>query len=156
MQMKKYPMGGAHERARALRRGMTEAETKLWRMLRSRQIEGQRFRRQVPLGRYIADFVCHDARLIVELDGGQHDCLSQQEADRSRFPGSCKAKAIACYASGTMKFWQIPRACTPSSSRTCGGLTPTQPSPIKGEGFKLVTFGYLCNEVLARPIMPVL
>jgi very-short-patch-repair endonuclease len=83
--MKKYPMDGAHERARALRREMTEAETKLWRMLRSRQIEGHRFRRQVPLGRYIADFVCHEARLIVELDGGQHDSLSQQEADRSRF-----------------------------------------------------------------------
>src|SRR5215470_13854514 len=83
--MKKYPMGGAHERARALRREMTVAETKLWRMLRSRQIEGYRFRRQVPLGRYIADFVCHEARLIVELDGGQHDSLSQQEADRSRF-----------------------------------------------------------------------
>jgi very-short-patch-repair endonuclease len=83
--MKKYPIGGAHERARALRREMTQAETKLWRMLRSRQIEGHRFRRQVPLGRYIADFVCHEARLIVELDGGQHDSLSQQEVDRSRF-----------------------------------------------------------------------
>src|SRR6516225_9340079 len=81
----KYPIGGAHERARALRREMTQAETKLWRMLRSRQIEGHRFRRQVPLGCYIADFVCHEARLIVELDGGQHDPLSQQEADRSRF-----------------------------------------------------------------------
>jgi len=53
--MKKYPMGGAHERARALRREMTQAEKRLWRMLRSRQIEGHRFRRQVPLGRYIAD-----------------------------------------------------------------------------------------------------
>jgi very-short-patch-repair endonuclease len=81
----KYPMGGAHERARALRREMTEAETKLWRMLRSRQIEGHRFRRQVPLGRYIADFICHEARLIVELDGGQHDSLSQQEANGSQF-----------------------------------------------------------------------
>ena len=108
--MKKYPIGGAHERARALRREMTQAETKLWRMLRSRQIEGRRFRRQVPLGRYIADFVCHEAGLIVELDGGQHDSLSQQEADRSRF---LQSEAIASYASGTMKSWQIPRACTP-------------------------------------------
>src|SRR5215831_1351873 len=83
--MKKYPIGGAHERARALRREMTQAETKLWRMLRSRQIEGHRFRCQAPLGRYIADFVCLEARLIVELDGGQHDALSQQEAERSRF-----------------------------------------------------------------------
>ena len=83
--MKKYPIGGAHERARALRREMTQAETKLWGTLRSRQIEGHRFRRQVPLGRYIADFVCHEARLIVEVDGGQHDCLPQQDALRSRF-----------------------------------------------------------------------
>jgi len=69
LQMKKHPIGGAHERARALRREMTKAETKLWRMLRSRQIEGHRFRCQAPLGCYIADFVCHEARLIVELDG---------------------------------------------------------------------------------------
>ena len=83
--MKEYPIGAAHERAQALRREMTQAETKLWRMLRSRQIEGHRFHRQVPVGRSIADFVCHQARLIVELDGGQHDSLSQQEVDRSRF-----------------------------------------------------------------------
>src|SRR5215472_6095656 len=103
LQMKKYPMGGAHERARALRREMTEAETKLWRMLRSRQIEGYRFRRQVPLGRYIADFVCHEARLIVELDGGQHDfCRSRKRTGT----GSCKAKAIGSYASGMMKSWK--------------------------------------------------
>jgi very-short-patch-repair endonuclease len=63
--MKKYPMDGAHERARALRREMTEAEKNLWRMLRSRQIEGHRFAVRCPLGRYIADFVCHETRLIV-------------------------------------------------------------------------------------------
>jgi very-short-patch-repair endonuclease len=63
---------------------MTDAEKSLWRLLRSRQIGGHRFRRQVPLGRYIADFICHDARLIIELDGGQHDG-SSQEAERSCF-----------------------------------------------------------------------
>jgi very-short-patch-repair endonuclease len=63
---------------------MTDAEKSLWRILRSGQINGHRFRRQVPLGRYIADFVCHDARLIIELDGGQHDG-SRQEAKRSHF-----------------------------------------------------------------------
>ena len=54
-------------------------------MLRSRQTEGHRFRRQVPIGRFIADFVCHEARLIVEIDGGQHDPLSEMEANRTRF-----------------------------------------------------------------------
>src|SRR5215831_15863836 len=108
--MKKYPMGGAHERTRALHRDMTEAETKLWRMLRSRQIEGHRFRRQVPLGRYITDFVCHDARLIVELDGGQYDFLSRPEADRSRFLQSEGYRVMHFWNDEVLK---IPRACTP-------------------------------------------
>jgi very-short-patch-repair endonuclease len=83
--MKKRPIDGARDRARALRREMTDAERSLWRMLRSRQLEGHKFRRQVPLGRYIADFGCHDARLMIEADGGQHDSSSPQEAERSRF-----------------------------------------------------------------------
>jgi len=82
--VKQHPIDGAHDRARALRRDMADAEKSLWRLLRSRQIDGHRFRRQVPLGRYIADFVCHDACVIIELDGGQHDG-SPQEAERSRF-----------------------------------------------------------------------
>ena len=83
--MKKQPTEGAHERARTLRRQLTVAEESLWRRLRSRQTEGYRFRRQVPIGRFIADFVCHEARLIVEVDGGQHDPSSELEASRTRF-----------------------------------------------------------------------
>jgi very-short-patch-repair endonuclease len=83
--MKKHPVAGARDRARVLRRDMTDAEKRIWRILRSRQMDGHRFRRQVPIGSYIADFVCHDARLIIELDGGQHSGSSQLEADRSRF-----------------------------------------------------------------------
>jgi very-short-patch-repair endonuclease len=83
--VEKPPSSGAGERARNLRRDMTEAEQGLWQMLRSRQIEGHRFRRQVPIGRFIADFVCHAARLIVEIDGGQHDRSSEAEATRTRF-----------------------------------------------------------------------
>src|SRR5271166_24615 len=64
---------------------MTEAEKRLWQMLRLRQTEGSRFRRQVPIGRFIADFVCHKARLIVEIDGGQYDPSSKSEASRTRF-----------------------------------------------------------------------
>lgn len=51
---------------------MTDAERHLWQHLRLRQLGGHRFRRQVPLGSYIADFACLDAKLIIELDGGQH------------------------------------------------------------------------------------
>jgi very-short-patch-repair endonuclease/predicted GNAT family N-acyltransferase len=83
--MKKYPIAGAHTRARSLRRNMTEAEIAVWGLMRSRQIEGHRFRRQVPLGPYIVDFACHTARLIVEIDGGQHDQSSTEETERNRF-----------------------------------------------------------------------
>src|SRR5215472_7479142 len=75
--VKKAPREGAGERARTLRRNMTEAEQRLWQILRSRLTEGYRFRRQVPIGGFIADFVCHGARLIVEIDGGQHDPSSE-------------------------------------------------------------------------------
>jgi very-short-patch-repair endonuclease len=58
--------------ARALRSDMTDAERKLWYRLRAHRLNGTSFRRQVPIGRYIADFVCLQARLIIEVDGGQH------------------------------------------------------------------------------------
>ena len=51
---------------------MTDAERKLWRGLRMRQMHGHKFRRQFAIGAYVVDFVCLDARLIVEVDGGQH------------------------------------------------------------------------------------
>jgi len=59
-------------RARVLRRQAGEAEKVLWRQLRGRQLEGYKFRRQVVFEPYIVDFVCLEARLIIEADGGQH------------------------------------------------------------------------------------
>ena len=64
--------GMVNGRARALRKSMSDAESKLWQELRLRQLDGVRFRRQHPLGRYIVDFVCLERRLIVEVDGEQH------------------------------------------------------------------------------------
>jgi primosomal protein N' (replication factor Y) len=58
--------------ARVLRGISTDAESRLWRMLRNRNMLGCKFRRQFPIGDYIADFICIEKRLIVELDGGQH------------------------------------------------------------------------------------
>jgi very-short-patch-repair endonuclease len=58
--------------AKNLRRNMTDAEHRLWYQLRLRQLEGFLFRRQAPMKPYIVDFVCHKAKLVVELDGGQH------------------------------------------------------------------------------------
>ena len=66
--------------SRKLRKDMTSAEQKLWSHLRAKQME-VKFRRQVPIGTYIVDFVSFDARLIVEVDGGQH---MGSEADRTR------------------------------------------------------------------------
>ena len=66
----KYPKSTL-SRARKLRRNMTEAERKLWRLLRNNQL-GVHFRRQVPLGPYVLDFLCLPAKLVVELDGSQH------------------------------------------------------------------------------------
>ncbi len=60
------------DRARSLRVAQTDAEQWLWYHLRRRRLQGWKFRRQHEMGRYIADFVCPDAGLIVELDGGQH------------------------------------------------------------------------------------
>jgi very-short-patch-repair endonuclease len=65
------------DRARGLRQAMTDAEQKLWYYLRNRQLDGHKFRRQHEIGHYIVDFVCMDAMLVVELDGGQH--AEQQE-----------------------------------------------------------------------------
>ena len=64
-------------RARQLRRDSTQAELTLWKHIRSRQLAGWKFRRQVPLGRYVVDFVCLERKLIVEIDGGHH----QDQAD---------------------------------------------------------------------------
>jgi len=58
--------------SRQLRQESTEAEKKLWRLLRDRRFAGHKFRRQVPIEAYIADFVSFDRRLIIELDGSQH------------------------------------------------------------------------------------
>jgi very-short-patch-repair endonuclease len=62
----------AKDKARALRGQMTEAETLLWQHLRSRRFQDVKFRRQRPLGPYILDFVCLEAGLVIEVDGGQH------------------------------------------------------------------------------------
>ena len=59
-------------RARDMRHVPTDAENKLWFTLRNRQFFGMKFRRQVPVGNYIADFLCFERNFIVEVDGGQH------------------------------------------------------------------------------------
>lgn len=72
-------------RARKMRREATDAERLLWRYLRDRRLCGFKFRRQQPLGPFIVDFVCFEARLIVEADGGQHDVQREYDAARTEY-----------------------------------------------------------------------
>ena len=67
--------------AKQLRRNLTPEEVKLWVALRGRRFENFKFRRQVPIGKYFADFICHERKLIIELDGGQH---SESGYDKAR------------------------------------------------------------------------
>ena len=70
-------------RARGLRKRMTDAETKLWFALRDRRFANFKFRRQVPIGPFVADFICFETKIVVEVDGGQHaDSLSDERRDR--------------------------------------------------------------------------
>ena len=74
----------AYGRARELRRPLTPTETILWKQLRGRRLAGYKFRRQQPIGRYIADFCCASANLIVELDGNSHAGTEAVHRDRAR------------------------------------------------------------------------
>jgi very-short-patch-repair endonuclease len=78
----KYPHRNI-QTARMLRKNMTNAERKLWSKLRSKQL-GVKFRRQVPFGKYIADFMSLEVRLVVELDGYQHYMEEGIEKDKKR------------------------------------------------------------------------
>ncbi|WP_029910816.1 endonuclease domain-containing protein [Pelobacter seleniigenes] len=71
--------------ARALRKDMTAAERKLWWLVRNRQIKDQRFRRQMVIGPYIVDFCCPAHKLIIEIDGGQHQENREKDKIRTRW-----------------------------------------------------------------------
>ena len=71
--------------ARILRRNSTDAERKLWYSIKSRQIEGFKFRRQQPIGSYIVDFICFEKSLIIELDGGQHTVNREKDIERDNW-----------------------------------------------------------------------
>lgn len=70
--------------ARELRQNQTEAERLLWSKLRSKQLASMKFRRQQPIGSYIVDFVSFESKLIIEIDGGQHNEQEAREQDLQR------------------------------------------------------------------------
>src|SRR5450432_1385412 len=77
------------KKARAFRVVSTDAERKLWSLVRGRQLEGAKFRRQVPIDRYFADFACIEAKLIVELDGIGHAAQAAYDAERTETLEAC-------------------------------------------------------------------
>lgn len=82
--------------AKNMRSTATDAERRLWRMLRAGRLDGLKFQRQVPIDGYVADFVCFEARLIVEADGSQH---AESASDRAR------DAHFAAVGFLTLRFW---------------------------------------------------
>ena len=123
-------------KAQRLRGVMTDAERKLWSALRNRQLEGAKFRRQQPIGPFIADFVCQERRLIVEADGGQHS----NNASDGRRTAFLESKGYR-----VLRFWNndilghLDRVAeviatallTPHPAQA----SPESPSPSRGEGY---------------------
>ncbi|MBX7104181.1 MAG: endonuclease domain-containing protein [Gemmataceae bacterium] len=130
----------ANEFARHLRRNMTDAERRLWSLLRDRQLTGWKFRRQVPVGPYVADFACLERRLIVELDGSQHVEQSDYDAERSTW--------LVEQGFAVVRFWnhqvfEEPDAVVEAIWQALGATAHPQypaherlpvPSPLAGEG----------------------
>lgn len=131
--------------ARRLRKNMTDAERHLWRHLRQEQIEGCKFRRQTPIGPYIADFVCLPKMLIVEVDGGQH--AENQEADARR------TEHLNGLGYTVIRFWnnevlQQTAAVLETIRRELLAVhsPPSQPSPVGGRGQKPQTNAGLTSD----------
>jgi very-short-patch-repair endonuclease len=126
--------------ARELRSRMTDAESKLWFALKDRRFAAFKFRRQVPVGpSYIADFLCFEKRLIVEVDGGQH-ADSVSDAERDNWLAQNKFQLLRFWNNDVLQNLegvltslseQLDRTSHPSSR-----LRETPPSPARGEGKK--------------------
>ena len=128
MRVRKKPKVGF---ARRLRRDQTEAERRLWQHLRDRRFSGLKFRRQHPVGRYIADFACPDRGLIIELDGGQHAREHERDVRRGRELGE--------YGYRVLRFWDndvLARTQTVLEAIHEALFSSPPPSPQRGEGEK--------------------
>jgi len=124
-------------RARALRVDLTKAERKLWYALRDRRFAGYKFRRQVPIGPYIADFICYSPRLVIEVDGGQH-AGSARDARRDRWFAQNGFRVLRFWNNDVLQnlegvwtvIFEAVQQATPHPARAARG----HPSPARGEG----------------------
>jgi len=112
--------------ARTLRAQMTDAETLMWQQLRGRRFQGFKFRRQRTLGPYILDFVCLEAGLVIEIDGGQHAEQQAYDQARTALIESHQLTVIRFWNHEVMNdtaavlenIWQTLQTLTPALSRT--------------------------------------
>lgn len=120
--------------ARALRKSSTEAERRLWAALRARRADFK-FRRQVPLQNYIVDFVCFDARLIVELDGSQHGTDAGKAKDAIRDGILTKDGFLVLRFANWQVFQELDVVVNHICERCKQRVAPSPyPSPTRGEG----------------------
>ena len=121
--------------AKKLRRDMTDAERRLWSVLRNAQLNGAKFRRQQPIGPFIADFVCQQSRLIIEADGGQHP-ESCTDAGRTAFLQSKGYRVLRFWNNDILQNLEgvaesiLAALATPHPAQAA----PESPSPSRGEG----------------------
>ncbi len=101
--MRQHDGTEALDRARQLRRHATEAETRLWQNLRGRRLGNHKFRRQVWIGPFIADFLCMDAMLVVEVDGSQHIGDVAYDADRTAYLANKGYRVIRVWNNDVMQ-----------------------------------------------------
>jgi very-short-patch-repair endonuclease len=128
----------ATARARKLRRDATDAEKRVWRALREK-LPSAKFRRQVPFGPYITDFASHSAKLIVELDGGQHADRVEQDAARTHFLESEGYRVIRFWNTEVMENMDgvidmIALEIGRAGIEPARPLPSSRPSPTRGEG----------------------
>ena len=130
-------------KAKRLRREITDAERKLWSVLRNSQLGVSKFRRQQPIGPFIADFVCQHARLIIEADGGQH-AASGNDARRTAFLESKGYRVLRFWNNDILENLEavaesiLAALATPHPAQAA----PESPSPSRGEGLRGATHGY--------------
>ena len=95
----------ANESARKLRKNMTDTEQYVWSRIRHKQLGGFRFRRQHPIGSFIGDFICLEQRLILELDGGQHDDRKDYDELRTRYLNECGYRVVRYWNHQIFEDW---------------------------------------------------
>lgn len=89
--------------AKSLRKAMNASERALWVALRGRKIGGLKFRRQAPLGSYIADFYCHEIRLVVEVDGSTHNNRQNEDAKRDQWMSQLGIRVLRVQSNDVLK-----------------------------------------------------